>query len=1382
MVCSNSPTAAVAFTTPNSGGTLTYTWTNDQPSIGLSGTGSGDIPSFTALNIGTSPVVATIIVTPHFENGSFTCDGPTKIFTITVNPTAQVELPVNQVVCNNVPTQAVILSTINTGGTTTYTWTNDLTSIGLAASGTGDIPSFTGVNISNDPVIATITVTPHFENGLKICDGPSHTFTITVDPTPQVVPSTLTQTICNNGVTNILVGSPSTFSSGVVTFNYTVVATGGVTGFTTPVNGLPKDFIIADNLINPTDEVQTVTYTITPVTSTGCASGPATVIVTILPTAQINQPSSQILCNGDNSTLVSLGTLTVGDVTFTWTNDQPAIGLTASGNGDIPSFTAVNTGDSPLIATISVIPHFTFGTLLCDGQPKIFTITVNPIPRISPVPVNPTQCDNTATNITLQSPSTFTSGVVTFNYTATATGGVTGFTASATGLGNNHVITDLLVNPTDGPQTVTYTITPVSPAGCNNGPSVEITVTVNPTPRIFPVPPAIIQCDSTTTNIRLESPSTFTGGVVTFKYTATATGGITGFTASATGLPNGHIIADNLINPTDAPQTVTYHVIPVSPAGCSDGPGIDITVTVNPTPRVYPVPANTIQCDNTATSITLQSPSIFTSGLVTINFTASAPAGLSGFTASATGLSVGHIITDNLINSTDAPLTVTYRLVPVSGVVCNNGPAVEITVTVNPTPRATPVNGKPAICYAGDTQITLNSPTIMTSGEIRFDYTIAYPSGVTGISAPGTDKVQGDVLSFKYRNYNDTIESVFFSITPKVSGLSCPAGNISLQEVQLHPKPVRGITITKPFTCEASTGLAEMEAEISRGANPYSISWTGPVGYTMEDSLVITNLYAGYYTLDVTDNIGCAGDTAINIANLSASARIIPLPVLPNIHISCPGGNDGSARIYVRDGITPPYEYWLVRNDADTLFTGFFSGNYDTGNPSTYKVCTGLMSGTYKLIIRDINGCETYRTGELKEPAPIVVAFEKSNYSGADISCRGYNDGSAKATVTGGNGSYSYLWYSASGTLEVSNNTNLLDSIPAGKYYLQITDLLGCIKIDSVTLIDPPGMVLTGSEMSHSNDNNFQISCFGASDGYIRLTISGGSGNYTYLWAGPDGYSATTKDISGLKAGTYTCTVTDINGCKLIPQPSFTLTQPDQLVIASLLSTSADGSYNISCNGATGSVDVTVTGGGAGSYSYVWSTTDGSGIAAGQQDQNSLTAGTYHLIVTDYNGCITSKDITLTQPPALITDMIPTHITCQVSGFNNGSINLNVSGGIGPYSYNWSTGATVQDISGLTEGKYFVTVTDANGCLKTDSVVINLPPPLTYDQVHSEYNGYNISCNGKSDGSIQINPTSGTPPYIFSWQGPGDYSSSSKDISGPEKRPVYSAYHRQQFV
>ena len=137
----------------NTGGTVTYTWTNDQPTIGLAASGTGDIASFTATNAGTAPVVATIVVTPHFENGSVTCDGPTKTFTITVNPTAEVDQPTQpgnmQWITNS---GGYTLAHTNTGGTVTYTWTNDQTTIGLAASGTGDIASFTATNTGTAPV------------------------------------------------------------------------------------------------------------------------------------------------------------------------------------------------------------------------------------------------------------------------------------------------------------------------------------------------------------------------------------------------------------------------------------------------------------------------------------------------------------------------------------------------------------------------------------------------------------------------------------------------------------------------------------------------------------------------------------------------------------------------------------------------------------------------------------------------------------------------------------------------------------------------------------------------------------------------------------------------------------------------------------------------------------------------------------------------------------------------------------------------------------------------------------------------------------------------------------------------------------------------------
>ena len=171
-------------------------------------------------------------------------------------------------------------------------------------------------------------------------------------------------------------------------------------------------------------------------------------------------------------------------------------------------------------------------------------------------------------------------------------------------------------------------------------------------------------------------------------------------------------------------------------------------------------------------------------------------------------------------------------------------------------------------------------------------------------------------------------------------------------------------------------------------------------------------------------------------------------------------------------------------------------------------------------------------------------------------------------------------------------------------------------------------MMLTGPpEVSQSNDGDYQISCNGANDGYIRMNITGGSGIYSYLWVGPAGYTATTEDISGLKPGTYVATVTDINGCILMPVPVLTLQDPSPLVVAYIPSDSSDGLHNIDCADGTGSADVTVTGGSEGNYSYEWSTTNGSGIVNGMQDQNALTAGTYQLIVTDINGCSQDAEI-----------------------------------------------------------------------------------------------------------------------------------------------------------
>ncbi len=391
--CNGTSTDAITFGTPNTGGTVTYTWTNDQPTIGLAANGTGDIPSFTAINAGTAPIVATIVVTPHFENGSVTCDGPTKTFTITVNPTAEVNQPVSQVKCNGTATDVITFGTPNTGGTVTYTWTNDQPSIGLAGSGTGDITSFTAINGGTAPIVATIVVTPHFENGSVTCDGPTKTFTITVNPTAEVN-QPVSQVKCNGTATDVITfGTPNT--GGTVTYTWTndqptiglaANGTGDIPSFTAINAGTAP--IVATIVVTPHFENGSVT----------CDGPTKTFTITVNPTAEVNQPVSQVKCNGTATDVITFGTPnTGGTVTYTWTNDQPTIGLAANGTGDIPSFTAINAGTAPIVATIVVTPHFENGSVTCDGPTKTFTITVNPTAEVNQ-PVSQVKCNGTSTD------------------------------------------------------------------------------------------------------------------------------------------------------------------------------------------------------------------------------------------------------------------------------------------------------------------------------------------------------------------------------------------------------------------------------------------------------------------------------------------------------------------------------------------------------------------------------------------------------------------------------------------------------------------------------------------------------------------------------------------------------------------------------------------------------------------------------------------------------------------------------------------------------------------------------------------------------------------------------------------------------------------------
>lgn len=743
-------------------------------------------------------------------------------------------------------------------------------------------------------------------------------------------------------------------------------------------------------------------------------------------------------------------------------------------------------------------------------------------------------------------------------------------------------------------------------------------------------------------------------------------------------------------------------------------------------------------------------------------------------------VNIGDVLSGSFINRTDRPVAVTFFITPVGpGPTYCAGQEVRSVITINPTPRVIPINEDPVICDGGSTSIRLITPTKMTRGEIVFDYSVEFEgdSGqIEGNKFPMTLS-HGDIINYQYENNSDTVLSVFYTITPKNNYLGCRYDSIVIPEVKVHPKPLQDLYISTPFTCEGATN-GVITAVLAKGSKPDVLLWTerpwlGDTTYVTtlnEDKLLVR--HPGKYNLTVSDNHGCSNSiTGLEVVG-TEFVTILYVNDITGYGTLCPGIPGGEMWIYEAWNSTAklPLEYWLVYNEQDTIRSGIILQKDD------YHKENNLPAGYYRLIIKDANGCynKNYPEAEITEPPGIEVSFVKSDYNGYNIKCRGYNDGFVEAvSVSGGNGApYSYHWETEGGHISGPDNENRLDNIPAGIYYLTTTDSRGCQRRDTIIMDQPEGMELLDYSLSASPDGLHNISCNGGSDGSIHLTVYGGAEPYDYFWTGTESYTADTKDIENLTAGTYICRVTDNNGCelKVMPfsnYPSFTLTEPGELVFNATTSQSADGSYNIDCNGDRGWIKLNVTGG-SGEYVYTWSTENGSAPAEGQAEQSSLMAGTYHVTVRDGNMCSRDTVITLTEPAPVSATFVPTHITCHPPGLNNGSIVVIPSGGTAPYSnFIWSNGETTRDIYGLTEGYYSVTFTDASGCSFSDGININLPPPLTYDIAVSDYNGFNVSCNGRTDGWIRISMNDGLAPYVYEWRNTeGEFISDSDHISG----------------
>lgn len=489
-----------------------------------------------------------------------------------------------------------------------------------------------------------------------------------------------------------------------------------------------------------------------------------------------------------------------------------------------------------------------------------------------------------------------------------------------------------------------------------------------------------------------------------------------------------------------------------------------------------------------------------------------------------------------------------------------------------------------------------------------------------------------------------------------------------------------------PISCNGGSD-GEITASGNGGTPGYTFAWS-----TSATTATITNLSAGTYTVTVTDNNGCTS-TDIRILNEPSAVSV---SIASQTNVSCIGGNDGSITANAATGGTPGYTYaW--------------------SNGGTGLSITGLSAGTYTVTATDLNGCTDTAQATITEPATGVSV---SISSVTDVDCNGNSTGSITANAaTGGASPYSYLWS--------NGGTNLTNSnLAAGTYTITVTDNNGCTDTAQAVVDEPAVLALDTTSTTAP-------SCNTANDGSITVAATGGTPVYAYSWS--SGGSSATE--SGLADGTYTVTVTDDNGCTTTL--AVTLTAPPALVI----NVAVDN--DVSCFGGNDGSLTATPAGGSGPFIYSWSS---GGTAA---TETGLAAGTYTVTVTDNNGCTGTGSGTIAQPASAVTASIASSSDVSCFGGNDGDATAAGSGGTPGYTFSWSNGPTTALNNNLSAGTYTVTVTDANSCTDTASVVIGAPANGVDITIASTTN---VDCNGASTGSITANAaTGGTAGYTYAW-------------------------------
>jgi guanyl-specific ribonuclease Sa len=602
-------------------------------------------------------------------------------------------------------------------------------------------------------------------------------------------------------------------------------------------------------------------------------------------------------------------------------------------------------------------------------------------------------------------------------------------------------------------------------------------------------------------------------------------------------------------------------------------------------------------------------------------------------------------------------------------------------------------------------------------------------------------------------------------------------GNITTNYFSLIVNPVFLVAARiEPINCYSNgtitldilNGQAPFVCYINNSPSTNDI-WYGPVVST----LIIPNLIAGTYNIEIIDAIGCFIHSSWTIEPSST----IPLdtPKATVINATCKGSNNGAININATGGKAPLH--YSIDNGATYVLTNTFTnlaaGNYtvyvkDANNctngttvsvtepnllsmtavltktidcvsnaivtitatggtaPYTYSkdgitfvqsnIFDNLVAATYTTSVKDANGCINQNSTVISPLVSLNATITKT-----DVRCKGNNNGSITVNATGGQAPYTY---SIDNGVTFVSSTIFTNLVP-GIYNITVKDASNCTSSMVATVVEPVPLSVTAVLTK-------PIDCL--SNATATVIATGGTAPYTYS---KDGITFVQSNVfDNLVAGTYTTSVKDANGC---------INSSNAITISPLLPLSISSTVlNVTCNGnSDGIITISVAGGKAPFYYSI----DNGVTFVSSNTFTNLVPGTYNITVKDASNCTSSMIATVVEPNLLSTTAA---ITKPIDCISNASVTVTATGGTAPYTYSKDGFTFVQNnvFENLVTGTYTTYVKDANGCINQNPTVISPLTPLNATTTKKD-----VLCKGDNTGSITAIATGGQSPYTYSLDG-----------------------------